>query len=780
MKSYLTFLSRNKLYTFIEVVGLSVSLAFVVIIFCYVKQQYAVAEENPQYKDIYAVGMDGELIGLTYGIKDAVLSEVPEVELAARYSNTGPAALVHWDDQAASCMVAATDRDFFRLFPYYRFSEGSADDINDHSAAIVSEGFAQKLTPDGQAIGKAIKINKQDYVVAAVMENFEHTLFTPCDVFVNIEGYAGASQWRKNPFDSFGNVHTFIKAHEGTDRAVLDGKMNALYARKMDFYGESFFPKGLLIRLDEMFFSPLWANGVNKGNPQLIRILLAVGLLILVSAVFNYINLNVALTGKRAKEMAMRRLLGSSKPSVVMKYIAESLLFTLGCCIIGVLLAYFLAPTMNKLIRSDIAISVGLAPKYLLEYAAMVVVIGILAGLLPAVFISRFSPMDVVRGRFRLRSKMYFSKVFIMLQNVIAIVLIALTLTMQLQMRHLQNRPIGCNTKNLYFLNSAATWDRLSPLMQELGQIPDVKRVGLASCIPSGFTNLQGSEDADGNEIHYWMMRCDTTAFDMFGFGLKEHDSEPVTETVWFTETAAKAAGLTADTKDVVMNALSNHTGDIGGFGGIVGDFAVRNAVNMTDKDYAIVNIISRDDFWGGLLIETSDNHEESAQAIKKVYSDYSDKAYGTYVDPYANAYIDDIVKGSLFETNRKMRLIELFMLVAVILSLLGLVAMSAYFASERKKTIAISKVFGGTMESETRKNLRDYLLILAIANLVAIPLAVWACNKYLIDFVYRIDLSPWIFVVTLLLSFFIAIASVLWQILKVARVNPVDVLQKE
>ncbi len=780
MKSYLKFLSRNKLYTFIEVVGLSVSMAFVVIIFCYLKQQYAITKENPQYKNIYAVGIEGELIGLTYGIKDAVLSAVPEVEAAARYAAWGPAVLVHWGDQTASCMVAATDRDFFRLFPYYCFSEGSADAINDHSAAIVSEAFAKTLSADGQVVGKSVKIGGQDYVVAAVIENFGQTLFTPCDVFVNIEGYAGASQWRKNPFDSFGNVHTFIKVREEAERTVIDSKMNALYAEKMDFYGDSFFPKGMLIRLDEMFFSSVWGGGLNKGNLQLMRILLVVGLLILISAVFNYINLNVALTGKRAKEMAMRRLLGSSKPGVVMKYIAESLLFTLGCCIIGVLMAYALVPAMNTLIRSDIAISVGLTPKYLLEYAAMVVVIGILAGWLPAMFIARFSPMDVVRGRFRLRSKMYFSKVFIVLQNVIAIVLIAVTFTMQLQMRHLQNRPMGCNTQNLYFLNTAALWNRLSPLMQAVEQIPGVKRVGLASCIPGCFTNLQGSEDADGNEIQYWMMRCDTTAFDMLGFDLKERYSEPVTQTVWFTETAAKAAGLTADAKDVVMNALRDHTGDIGGLGGIVGDIAVRSAENMSDKDYAIVNIIGRDDFWGGLLIETSDSHVEVTQAIKKVYSDFSNKTYGTYVEPYVNAYVDDVVSGSLAATARKMRLIELFMTVAVILSLLGLVAMSAYFASERKKAIAISKVFGGTMESETRKNLRDYLLILAIANLIAIPLAVWACNKYLLDFVYRIRLSPWIFVVTVLISFIIAIASVLWQIVSVARVNPVDVLQKE
>ena len=126
------------------------------------------------------------------------------------------------------------------------------------------------------------------------------------------------------------------------------------------------------------------------------------------------------------------------------------------------------------------------------------------------------------------------------------------------------------------------------------------------------------------------------------------------------------------------------------------------------------------------------------------------------------------------------MRLIELIMGISVLLSLLGLVAMSTHFASEREKTIAVHKVFGGTVESEIRRNLKEYLVMILIANVIAIPVAVWLCHRYLEDFAYRIDLHPWIFVVTVMLSFVIAIGSVLWQIVSVARVNPVKALKKE
>ena len=152
----------------------------------------------------------------------------------------------------------------------------------------------------------------------------------------------------------------------------------------------------------------------------------------------------------------------------------------------------------------------------------------------------------------------------------------------------------------------------------------------------------------------------------------------------------------------------------------------------------------------------------------------------GTYMEPEYNDFLKNVVASKYNKTKRQMRLIELIMGISVLLSLLGLVAMSTHFASEREKSIAIRKVFGGTMQSEIRRNLKEYVIMILIANAIAIPVAVWLCRRYLEDFAYRIDLHPWIFVVTVVLSFVIAIGSVLWQIVSVAKVNPVTALKKE
>jgi ABC-type antimicrobial peptide transport system permease subunit len=212
----------------------------------------------------------------------------------------------------------------------------------------------------------------------------------------------------------------------------------------------------------------------------------------------------------------------------------------------------------------------------------------------------------------------------------------------------------------------------------------------------------------------------------------------------------------------------------------VLADFSMQDALHVTDEDYVIV-------FGNGgwkpnshLLIDVVGDHREAKHAIDAVYKKHCEKVFGAYLEPDFNDFVENVIAKQYDKQRRQMRLIELIMAISVILSLLGLVAMSTHFASEREKTIAIRKVFGGTMQSEIRRNLKEYIIMILIANVIAIPVAVWLCKRYLEDFAYRIDLHPWIFVVTVALSFVIAIGSVLWQIVSVARVNPVTALKKE
>ena len=789
MSSYLKFLSRNKLYTIIEAIGLSVSLAFVVIIFCYVTQHIAITHENPHRKEIYCVALN-DITLFEYGMRESIGESIPEIEAVTEFGQIYSTE-IKADEQWSMVNVLGCDRGFFDFFPV-QLSEGQPDQIDGVLMAFISEKLAQTLSENGEVVGRTIHLLGHDFTVAGVFTDLGTSLFSFMpDVIVNVDltdgrSFRGGFNSPIRPAKTFENVWVFVKSHPNADREVLHEKMvvacQTFYKTILgsDFHFE---PKNLtLIRLDEMLYSDASTN-LKKGDKTMMRSLLAVGLLLLISSLFNYINLNVALTSKRAKEMATRRLHGATKGRIIGKYLLESLAFTTVCMVLGILLAEALAPLVNRLLGGDIAVKVLLSPSYLLAYLLMVVVVALLAGIIPALVVSRAKPIDVVKGTFRFRNKMVLSKVFIVLQNVIAIVLIALVITMEVQMRHMERRPVGCRTENLFYIESILSGDEA--FENDLLALPCVKRMGHSYGYPGGAR--MGSSWKRLNNPDNWIqvryLLCDTVAFDLYDFDIKAMYGQ-LDERQWLLTQGLLESQMGMPMEDFDPDSLGAWYKRNVGYDlcGVVGDFAITDAAHVVDETFGAVQIVGKEPMFRGVMyhpvLEIVGDHAEARKAIMGVYDKHMSKK-SVYWEASAD-FIDNMLLEKLQGTKNKMRLVDLFMAVAVLLSLLGLVAMSTHFASEREKTIAIRKVFGGTVESEIRRNLKEYVVMILIANVIAIPIAVYVCGRYLEDFVYRIDLYPWIFVVTVALSFAIAIGSVLWQIVSVARVNPVMALKKE
>ena len=783
MKTYLKFLSRNKLYTAIEFIGLSVALAFVIIAFCYVMQQYAVTKENKDRECIYAVSANK---ANSYGMKDAFDGKLPEVECVTIFQFHQDE-IIKSENQTFVGTLLHCDRQFFDIFPV-KLVEGNPDDITHQGAAFISEDLARKM--EGEIIGRELIMYLDTLNIVGVFSDMGSSLMHPTEIIANIETSQNPTTvgYRNNPYNWFTNFNVFLKVRPDTDRDELLEKLKDLYVETFKRSKERAEDIGLM-RLDELFFNGS-AAFLRKGDKSMLRTMTVIGLLLLISALINYINLNLALTGKRAKEMASRRLLGAQRSDIIGKYLAESFVFTLCCFVLGMLIAEAILPVVNQLLGASIEIRVPYSPSYLLGYLMIVVIVSLLAGLIPAFIIAKTQPIDVVRGTFRYHSKMVLSKVFIVLQNVLAIALIALVLTMELQMRHMVNRPMGLDMENLYFHCSDLNYtDELEPWVNDLRALPCVKEIGFSENVPGVVRMKFGVNKMGETDKHsqVCLLQCDKQAFKMFGFEVVEQFKESDENSFWITENTV--AGMTGmphgvNNFDTIMAWKNNNLAN--DCCGVIKDFNMYDALHATDEDYAIV-------FGGDLgftgvaephvvnpLMEIVGDHKEAKKAIDALYKKHCEAVFGTYMEPDYNDFINNVIAKQYEKTKRQMRLIELIMGISVLLSLLGLVAMSTHFASEREKSIAIRKVFGGTMESEIRRNLREYLILILIANVIAIPIAVWLCHRYLEDFAYRIDLHPWIFVVTVALSFVIAIGSVLWQIVSVARVNPVNALKKE
>ncbi|MBR5076976.1 MAG: ABC transporter permease [Bacteroidales bacterium] len=761
MKSYLKFLSRNKLYTAIEAVGLAVSLAFVIIIGSYVWQQYAVTREHPDRERIYVPGLPGAP-GLTYGFPEAI-STIPEIESVASLCTLG---LTYGESEVF--YGAAVDRSFFEMFPNYRFVEGSADVLLSPSNVILPVSFARKMN---LSVGDRLALGGTEYTVGALLDDNRETVFRYYEVFLNRELFR--DRWE--PFDNYGSTISFLKVRPGTDRQVVYDKLEAVCKEVYpDLYGHSFFERLELTRFDELFFKET-ENAFRHGDRKTLQVLLLVGLLLLLSAIFNYANLSVALTGKRAREMAVRQLNGASRAGIVGRYIGESILFTAVCFGAGLLFAEAFCPVMNRLLNNpDVPIRVAWSPGYVLAYMGIVVAVGIICGVIPAVMAGRYQTLEVMKGAYRRKSKMVFSKVFIVLQNALAVILIALAITMEAQMRKTQNRPLHCNVADKFYL-TFITMEDDTPLRDALEALPFVKRMGKCAGVPGSAANGQYSVTRDGRDIMYRVYRMDSTAFRMLDFEILEDFGAPVFNSVWFSDESYAATGLDDDFRDI--SVLSQRTTGCDQLAGVFKAFPTNNA-NIGEEETAVVSVVRPEDIWvGGWVIETTGDRKEAYAKIMEAY-----ETFATEREVYLNypSWIDESIAEAWKPARNNMRLVEIFMLLSIIISLLGLVAMSTYYSGEKSRDIAVRKVFGGTVDSEAWRTIREYMALVGIACLVGVPVAVFAAQEYLKDFIYRLEGYGWIFVVAVVVTLLISFLAVLWQTLKAARTNPAVELKKE
>ena len=790
MKSYLKFLSRNKLYTAIEAVGLVISIAFVILIGNYVWQQYSIAHENPIGDRVYAVGND-QYVALSWWDKAEFDAKIPEAEAVCRVSSRDMVITIG-ESKVQSIMIQV-DPEFFEIFPNYQLLEGNLEEYGLKGHCLISESFARKHFT-GSPIGKQLSMEnyfagEETFTVCGVYKDFSGTMMPPSDILSNPEYDAAYSSGRIHPFSTIGQYVTLIKVKEGTDREALAKKVEDICK---EHYDSNFVKSTPIYTVPELYFNPeQWI--FHRGNKSVLQMLLVVVLLLLASAIFNYVNLSLALSGKRAKEMATRRLLGAPQGSIIWKYIGESILFTAVCFALALLLSWALLPIMNELllnVTTDtgntwmyIPVTPGLSAGTVAAYALAIVLIGALAGIAPALFASRFAPIDIVRGTFRRRSKMVFSKVFIVFQNTVSVILIAMAILMEAQLGHMMHRPLNARSEGLYSLGFyARDYSEVEPLVDRLNRIPEVKRVAFGRGFPGQMNMELGFKALDGTHHQTQVIACTPEYFEMLGLKVVKDFGTPRENSVWMSQSLANEIELSDTTMTYYAGRFQVNGINTEYVGGVFEDIPTSDATaSDPTTNSAVIMAPAQSILYGnGLMIEVEGDKRTADKAIMEAYAAYSEEKNGTYVEPGQNGYIMDVLNRQLIPVKMALRLVELFMVLSVLIALLGLLAMSAYYSGENTKSIAVRKVFGSDVLRETRRTVKDYMVLVGIACIIGIPVSVWMAGKYLSRYTYRIENYWWIFVLTVVLTFAMAFGSVLWQTLKAAKTNPATELKKE
>ena len=777
--TYLRFLSRNKLYTFIEVFGLSVALGFVILLASYARTEFSVGAKQPLSRQLYVIGA-GNSFGMTLGTSEEFFPSVPEIKAWTRISYGGTADVMVGDDyyQAAEISV---DTNFFKFFDYRLTGCPKDNVLENEDEVILSESFAKKVFGNEDPIGRTLSAGKDQWTVVGVVEDFGPTdVFKQYDLFTSIKRAQKRFAW----MDNFGNTIPIVRLDEGTDVEKVRDDLLKKYLGYWNFYkadnsDNAFLWGASVTRLDKVYFSDLEEYScIRTGDKKQVGLLFIVALVLLISAIFNYINLTVAQTGKRAKEMATRRLLGESSRNILARYIAESFAFTVGCFAVGCLLAYSFKPLFDRILNADIVLTPDLTT--VLWAVLALVVISVISALLPALLVSQFKPIDVVKGEFRFKNKMIFGKMFIVLQTVFSTVLIAMAITMTAQVSYLVELPYGYETKDIIQVNSYALGFDRGPqeaLQARLKALPQVKDAGLGINSPAA-CGANGLHDSDDN-LSGWLRlaQMDTTSLRILGINVLEKYSELTSPKVLLTETSKRNLGVTAE-HPFAGGSYTNGEYEICG---VIPDFRANNALfEPMENEQNSIRIIDENYPYACIqLLRITGDRSEAMEAVNAACMEFARETLGIPAD-MESYYLDEKLVDDLKGTRNTMLLVISFMVMAILISALGLFAMSLYYTEQQSRQIAVRKVFGAEVGSAVWTLSKSFMLMSVTAVVLAAPLAVWGITYYLQGFYTKIAFPWWAIILASLISLLISLLSVLGQTYTAATRNPVKTLGQD
>jgi len=766
LKSSLIFWSRNKTYSFICLFGLIVSLIFIIIISNYTKNELSTDNYHSKADRIYVLGNE-RIYGCAYKLADHLIDRYPEIEkiCVCAANQSAPTAV---GENKYNVDILFADTTFFELFDFELLIGTKKTALVAMNSALISEKFANTAFADQDPLGKTLNLNGLDVQITGVFKNIENSLFPNHEVLIRMEQIAHFNSSMCDPdMSNAGSSIMFILVKEGTDITAKIPDMLELF-KEIYWPYKGHWQKVILTPLRDVYFSDIFINNFNQGNKTFVLILISVSLAILIFAIINYINLTVAQSGFRAKEMASRRLLGASRFSIFSKLISESLLITFTAYFIALFLAIELEKPAGNLLSTELSITGNLTYGFLTLNLFIVAVIGIISGVIPAWIISNFKPIEVVKGTFTYKSKMVFSKVFITIQNVITIALITCTLIMFLQIRYMLKADLGYQTEKIIKIdNQIFNISKARIFKNELMNLPCVEDVAFCEGCPIDGGN-NNTMVYNNKSISFQVFGGDSAYFKMMGFVIA-HDNHVAAWGFWFNETAMREMELPYDTLKVGI--YNNVT-----LSGVMKDFhyGYRGIARKIGPTVLYYSDFAHEESWPwSFLVKIKGDPTVALNNIKAIYEKVSEG------DVFTGQYIEDILKESCENERNTSTILVVFTIMAILISSLGLYAMVIYFIRQRKGEIAVRKVFGSSNNQIKVKLLKNYLQLVIIAFVVAIPIIWYFMSKWLSDYPISISLQVWQFFAGGLLALLIAFLIVFYESVKAANANPIESIKK-
>ncbi|WP_423147749.1 ABC transporter permease [Rubrolithibacter danxiaensis] len=784
LKNYLKIAWRNlfkhKAFSFINIAGLTIGMVCTMLLLLWVYNERVWDKFNQNYDRIYHIlsnrNFNGEITtgpDMMYPLAKALKIALPEVEAATTVS-FGENTLFAAGDKKLKKRTVFTSPDFFNTFTF-KFIHGNAAAVKDPTAVILTESTAIALFNTDDVIGQAVRVNNgRTAYVKAVIKDVPRNSTLQFDGIMPFNPDSPEIKEAENEWVNC-SYRVFLKTTVSANTSALEQKILQLIKERTEKVNPT--TKGSIVlhpmskwRLYEEF-----KDGKNTGGRiQYVHLFTWIAIVILIIACVNFMNLSTASSEKRAKEVGVRKTLGSERNQLLWQFLTESVLLSLIAFFLAAIIVYISVPVFSRMLDLDLQIPVK-DPLFWVVIAGIIGVTGFIAGSYPAFYLSGFSPVKVLKGTFLPGHQALLPrKILVVSQFIVSIILISATLVIYRQIQYVKNRDLGYNPDNLIMVPSSSATDKSfkaikNDLLQS-GMISSVARSSSPLTTILGFTSgIRWPGAGENSNLVIGFLFADggfsktINAKMLNGRDFSDGDSNSVI----FNKEAVKLMGLKSPVGSEITWAGKKRT--------IVG--VIDNMVMVSPYEAASPLMICYEDKWSGSMnIRLSDKADvrKSLVTIENVYKKYSPEY------PFEYKFVDDDFNLKFNTEDLIGKLSLLFAGVAIFICCLGLFGLVSFSIERRAKEIGVRKVLGASIRQLLLLMSKEFLLLVAFAFFVAVPAAWWGMNEWLKNYAYRINISIGIFVLVGFSVLLLTIITVCLNALKSAIVNPIKSLRTE
>jgi putative ABC transport system permease protein len=807
INNYLKIAFRNlwkrKGFSAINIIGLAIGLATCLLIMLFVLDELSYDRFNKKADRIYRV--DGEikfggnhfiLAVSTDPMGPTVKKDFPQVEQYVRFRSNGGFLVKKGNENVQEENVVFADSTLFDVFTLPMIDGNASTALQQPNSVVITETIARKYFNTTQAAGKTFIINNRDnYTITGVIKDIPSQSHFTFDFFVSM---ATLAESRNNNWVS-NNFNTYIVLKEGADPKKLEAQFDALVEKYVgpqvmalmsidmnEFKKSGNYERHTLtpltsIHLHSNKVAELGAN----SSIQYVYIFSAIAFFILLIACVNFMNLSTARSANRAREVGVRKVLGSLKNNLVKQFLTESILISCIALVLALALTFAMLPYFNQLAAKNIKLNLLASPWLVPVLLLLVLITGLLAGSYPAFYLSSFKPIQVIKGKLaagfktsRLRSGL------VVFQFAISIILIIATIVIYKQLHFIQSAKTGFNREQVMVIhNSAPLGKKVNAFREEILKLPGVDNATITGYLPTSGSRNDNPVFADPTldqkrAVSMQTWDVDEQYIPTLGMEMKagrnfSKDFPTDSSGIIINEAALRLLGFTDPIgKSLYYMRDINKKDDVSALHivGVIKDF---NFNSMRQQVTPLALMLHANNGNMALRLSSANIHQVVAQIERK----YKTMAPA---EPFNYSFMDEDFN-NLYRTEQRMGVIAIsFSSLAILIACLGLFGLAAYAAEQRTKEIGIRKVLGATVSHITAMLSKDFLRLVIIAAVIAFPLAWWFMHSWLQDFAYRTNISWWVFIIAGIVAALIAVVTVSFQTIKAAISNPVKSLRSE